>query len=79
MGRALIIACLLGVLVAAVGIAYSSWVAIDVSIPSAVYAMLALGIVITVGIGSGLMALVFFSNRRGYDEAAGRHEIADHR
>jgi hypothetical protein len=41
--------------------------------------MLALAIVVTIGIGSGLMALVFFSSRRGYDEAAGRHEWADHR
>lgn len=77
MGRALLIACLLGILFAAIGIAYSSWVAIDASIPRVVFAMLALGIVVTIGIGSGLMALVFFSSRRGYDEAAGRHELAD--
>jgi hypothetical protein len=29
------------------------------------------GIVVTLALGIGLMALVFFSSRRGYDEAAG--------
>ncbi len=31
---------------------------------------LTLGTVLTAGVGAGLMALVFFSSRRGYDEAA---------
>jgi len=79
MGRALLFTCLFGLLIAALAIAYTSWISIDVNIPRAVYAMLALGIVITIGIGSGLMALVFFSSRRGYDETAGHHEIADRR
>ncbi len=30
-----------------------------------------LGMVVTLGLGIGLMALVFFSNRRGYDDQAG--------
>jgi dipeptide/tripeptide permease len=30
-----------------------------------------LGIVATLGLGVGLMALVFISNRRGYDEPGG--------
>jgi hypothetical protein len=29
---------------------------------------LSLGVVVTLGLGIGLMALVFISNRRGYDE-----------
>ncbi|MCW5770432.1 MAG: hypothetical protein KIT16_02260 [Rhodospirillaceae bacterium] len=34
------------------------------------YIALALGIVFTAGVGIGLMALVFYSNRSGRDEAA---------
>lgn len=36
---------------------------------------LALGVVFTLGIGGGLMALAFFSARRGYDDHVG--EIDD--
>ena len=32
------------------------------------YIALALGVVLTLGVGGGLMALVFFSARQGYDE-----------
>ena len=33
---------------------------------------LALGVIVTLGLGMGLMALVFYSNRRGYDDRANR-------
>ena len=33
---------------------------------------LALGVIVTLGLGIGLMALVFYSNRRGYDDRANR-------
>jgi hypothetical protein len=32
-----------------------------------------LGVVFSLVVGCGLMALVFYSSRRGYDDAAGRH------
>jgi dipeptide/tripeptide permease len=35
---------------------------------------MALGVIVTLALGVGLMALVFFSNRHGYDEA-GRKDI----
>jgi hypothetical protein len=35
---------------------------------------LGLGAVATFALGAGLMALVFFSNRRGYDERAHRSD-----
>jgi hypothetical protein len=35
---------------------------------------MALGVTVTLALGVGLMALVFFSNRRGYDEV-GRKDI----
>ena len=31
---------------------------------------MALGVIVTLALGVGLMALVFFSNRHGYDEAS---------
>ena len=36
------------------------------------YAAMAIGIVASLVVGIGLMALVFYSSRRGYDEAAGQ-------
>ncbi len=58
-------------LVAVVGV--YAWAVLGTSAMSAQgYVALALGIVATLGLGIGLMALVFFSNRQGYDERAGR-------
>ncbi len=58
-------------LVAVVGV--YAWAVLGTSAMSAQgYVALALGIVATLGLGVGLMALVFFSNRYGYDERAGR-------
>ena len=34
---------------------------------------MALGIILTLGLGIGLMALVFISSRRGYDEIGGKN------
>ena len=39
------------------------------------WAALILGVFISVGVGGGLMVLVFFSSRRGYDDAA--HYVDD--
>jgi hypothetical protein len=35
------------------------------------WAALVLGVVVTLALGIGLMALVFISNRRGFDEPGG--------
>jgi Na+-driven multidrug efflux pump len=40
----------------------------EVQMSAAGWTAMALGIVLTLGLGFGLMALVFISNRRGYDE-----------
>lgn len=45
----------------------------DVQISTAGWAMMALGIVLTLAVGIGLMALVFISSRRGYDEPGALH------
>ena len=40
----------------------------DVQMSAAGWSAMLLGIVVTLGLGFGLMSLVFISNRRGYDE-----------
>ncbi len=65
------IAVLLALLAASVGVALWAWQQIgDVEISGHGLIALGLGAVVTVGLGAGLMALVFFSSRRGYDERA---------
>jgi hypothetical protein len=46
----------------------------DSEISGAGWLALTLGVTVTLALGVGLMALVFFSNRRGYDEV-GRKDI----
>ena len=41
------------------------------------YVALGLGVVATLAIGGGLMWLVFYSSRHGYDDRAGRDPEAD--
>ena len=48
----------------------------DSEISEAGWFAMGLGIVVTLALGIGLMSLVFFSNRRGYDETARRDSVA---
>ena len=69
----LTIAVLLGLLAASAGVALWAWQELgEVEMSAHGLAALALGAVATFALGAGLMALVFFSNRRGYDERAYR-------
>jgi hypothetical protein len=72
--RALLtIAVLLGLLGASAGVALWAWQEIgEVEMSGHGVAALALGAVVTFALGAGLMALVFFSNRRGFDDRAHR-------
>jgi hypothetical protein len=48
--------------------AYETWVGInDVEISTHGKIALALGVTVTFALGAGLMFLVFYSNRKGYD------------
>jgi hypothetical protein len=72
-----IILPLVALLAAAVGFAIYSWNAIEgPSIPTGGYVAMWLGIVFSIIVGCGLMALVFYSSRRGYD-APPRYETPD--
>jgi hypothetical protein len=63
-----IILPLVALLAAAVWFAISAWNAIEgPSMPTGGYVAMGLGIVFSIVVGCGLMALVFYSSRRGYD------------
>jgi hypothetical protein len=60
---------LLAMLVAAVWYATQAWTALSgPSLPASGYVAMALGVVFSLLVGCGLMALLFYSNRHGYDE-----------
>jgi hypothetical protein len=66
----LTVAALASLLGLALFAAHRTWVALEgVAISTSGLIALGLGIFLTVALGVGLMFLVFYSNRRGYDEA----------
>lgn len=66
-GGWLIIAVLVGLLVAAIVYAARIWIAVDATMSGWGWLFLCLGVLISVGLGAGLMALVFYSSRHDYD------------
>jgi hypothetical protein len=69
MGQKLIIGALLLLLAASVWVAYEGLALHpEFSLPPEGYVFMAVGIVFSLIVGCGLMLLVFFSSRRGYDE-----------
>jgi hypothetical protein len=67
----LILIPLIALLAAALWFMIYSWNAIEgPAIPTGGYVAMWLGIVFSVVVGCGLMALVFYSSRRGYDVPA---------
>jgi hypothetical protein len=58
---------------------WSVFAQIGVDMPAAGWFALVLGVVLSVGLGVGLMFLVFYSSRRGYDEVPERDDSASHR
>jgi hypothetical protein len=68
---------LLGLLAASTGVALWAWHEIgEVAISGHGLIALGLGVVLTLLVGVGLMTLLFFSARRGYDERA--HQSQEH-
>ena len=62
---------ILVVLLGATGfVAYLGWtLGSGADVPISGYVSMALGVVLSLAVGFGLMGLVFYSSRRGYDEA----------
>ncbi|WP_347337395.1 hypothetical protein [Bradyrhizobium tropiciagri] len=80
-GELAILAVLIGLLVLAVILAVAGWnSAGSADMTSAGWVAMGFGIFFSLVIGCGLMALMFFSSRRGYDEAADPfrgHELSE--
>jgi hypothetical protein len=66
-----LVAVLVALLIFAVVIATIGWQsASDTDVPAVGYVAMAIGVGFSVIVGAGLMALVFYSSRSGYDEPA---------
>jgi hypothetical protein len=69
---------LIALLLAAAGVSLWVWNQLgDTAMGVQGYVALVLGVVATLVIGGGLMGLVFYSNRHGYDERAGQDPEKD--
>ncbi|AZU04938.1 putative signal peptide [Glycocaulis alkaliphilus] len=64
-----LLAAVLGaMLIGAIALSARLWTSMDNAVGAHGWAALIIGAVLTFVVGAGLMALVFFSSRRGYDE-----------
>jgi len=69
-GKFALIAALVAILAAAGWYAAEAWIAVSgPPMPLAGYVAMGLGVVFSLVVGCGLMALLFYSSRHGYDEA----------
>lgn len=64
----IVLAALIGVLGLALWAMFFAWTSTDARMSGHGWTALVLGVVFSCVVGFGLMALVFFSSRRGYDE-----------
>jgi len=70
--RALLVIALLALLALALWFAVSAWIHLaGDEIPLYGYLAIAGGVLFSLLVGGGLMALVFYSNRHGYDDLSG--------
>jgi hypothetical protein len=68
LARWVVIAVLCALLVATCILGYLGWTSTDTKVPEAGYVALVFGVLFSLVVGAGLMALVFYSSRKGYDE-----------
>ena len=60
---------LLSLLVVTVFVAYLGWTLADgIEVSTAGYVAMGAGVIFSIAVGCGLMALIFYSSRSGYDE-----------
>ena len=72
LGPIALVVVLVGLLTAALWLAVDTWISAAASpMPASGYVFMVLGVVFSLAVGVGLMALVFYSNRHGYDDEAG--------
>jgi len=69
LGKIVLVLTLIAILAASGWYAASAWVSVSgPSMPTTGYIAMTLGAVFSLIVGCGLMALLFYSNRHGYDE-----------
>ena len=77
-GIVLLLVALLGMLAASVIYAYGLWTSLEAAdLPVGLYVAMAGGVIFSLLVGCGLMALVFYSNRHGYDDRAANRDVTD--
>jgi hypothetical protein len=65
-----VLVILAGMLLATFVIVYLGWTLTkDAVVPTSAYVAMTFGVITSLAVGFGLMALVFYSSRQGYDEA----------
>jgi hypothetical protein len=75
MGKIVLVASLLALLAAAIWFAARGWMSIEgAPMPTEGYIAMTIGIVLSLVVGCGLMVLIFYSARHGYDEPARRDQ-----
>jgi hypothetical protein len=68
-GSWMVLIVLLLLFAATVATIYAGWrLASGTDVPASGYAAMALGVIVSLAVGFGLMALIFYSSRKGYDE-----------
>jgi hypothetical protein len=75
--RWLVIGALLGLLGLALWAAYREWILVQVDVPAWAWIAMAFGAGLSILVGGGLMALIFYSSRKGYDEPPHKIEPPD--
>ena len=64
-----VVILLLSMLAATLVVAYLGWtLASGVDVPASAYVAMEFGVIMSPAVGIGLMALIFYSSRKGYDE-----------
>lgn len=64
-----ILVVLVALLAATTVVAYLGWtLGNGTDVPASGYVAMALGVIVSLAVGFGLMALIFYSSRKGYDE-----------
>lgn len=70
LGTWIVVTVLILLLVASGVIGYLGWTSGDADVPTSGYVAMAFGVIFSLAFGIGLMALVFYNSRNGYDEPA---------
>jgi hypothetical protein len=71
-----VVIALMALLAASLFYAYGIWTALGAAdLPGWMYAAMAGGVIFSFIVGGGLMALVFYSSRAGYDDEASRNNL----